>query len=95
MQRSWQRKQECKIKSTPLTPSAHFTSTLKGLVEAEKVNGRQLFRVVDRRCECENCKGEGPDLRVPASLPEEHWKVAATAAMTAAAAPRLRAAVLS
>ncbi len=38
---------------------------VKGLVAAEVVTDtnnvdRQRYRVVDRRCECENCKGEGP-----------------------------------
>ncbi len=33
---------------------------VKGLVEAEVVDDLQKYRVVDRRCECENCKGEGP-----------------------------------
>ncbi len=33
---------------------------VKGLEAAEVVTGKQLYRAVDRRCECENCKGEGP-----------------------------------
>ncbi len=31
---------------------------VKGLVDAEVAE--QLYRVVDRRCECEDCRGEGP-----------------------------------
>ncbi len=33
---------------------------VKGLEAAEVVNGWQRYRVVARRCECEDCKGEGP-----------------------------------
>jgi hypothetical protein len=33
---------------------------VKGLEAAEVENDWQRYRVVDRRCECENCKGEGP-----------------------------------
>ncbi len=38
---------------------------VKGLEAAEVVQDKydrpqQLYRVVDKRCECEDCKGEGP-----------------------------------